>query len=123
MKKILTTNIWRTCVCCIAMTLSGCAMEMIGERFYDPKPVGVYPSTRLDASLIHDSCSGGTFLFPEPNYWATPIIFCDLPFSVIADTLFLPADVIKKSRYEKNENKSNQSSEPTRTTPADEGNN
>jgi uncharacterized protein YceK len=101
--KTKVNNLARLCICCVTLCLivSGCGtVAVTGERFLDPKPVGLYPATRMDAALVHDSATGGTFIFREPFYLSTVLFTIDLPISVVTDTLLLPVDIIALHRDE-----------------------
>ncbi len=101
--KTKVNDLVRLCIVFVTLCLlvSGCGtVAVTGERFLDPKPLGLYPATRMDAALVRDSATGGTFIFREPFYLSTVLFAIDLPISAITDTLFLPVDMTALHRDE-----------------------
>ena len=72
----------------------------IGECGRSAYGDGVYLGTVWDANLIAAPFSAGG----SENWGAFPIGLIDLPFSLAADTIFLPFDIVGTSNRKKSEN-------------------
>lgn len=85
---------------CIALLLlsSGCGtmVSHFGDCGSTP-PAGVYRGTRFDAACIAAPFAS------EPHVELLPVGLIDLPFSLAADTIILPFDIVDYSKRKKSE--------------------
>jgi uncharacterized protein YceK len=87
-------------LCAVCASVTGCgtvATHVMSPSERPPGTFGLYRGTKFDAFMLNGICKS-----KEAEAWGYgvvfgPIVICDLPLSVVADTIMLPFDAFSNA--------------------------